>query len=86
MSDLDRAREMYVAWNEGNVDRLIDFWWDDSTWEDLPEIPDRKIIHGRENVEAHLREVMAVIGDLKTEVIDRTFSTREQALAAAAAG
>ena len=70
MSDLDRARDMYDAWNEGNVDRIIDFWWDDSTWEDLPEIPDRRIIHGRENVESHLREVMAVIGDLKMEVIE----------------
>ena len=61
---------MYDAWNEGNVDRIIDFWWDDSTWEDLPEIPDRQIIHGRKNVESHLREVMAVIGDLKMEVIE----------------
>ena len=53
-SDLDRAREMYDAWNDGNVDRMIEFWWDDATWEDAPEIPDRRIIRGRENVEANV--------------------------------
>lgn len=69
MSDLNRARDMYDAWNEGGVDRMIDFWWDDSTWEDAPEVPDRQIIRGRENVEARLREVIGVIGDLKMEVV-----------------
>ena len=49
---------------------MIEFWWDDSTWEDYPELPDRRIIHGRENVEARLREVMEVIGDLEMEVAE----------------
>lgn len=70
MSNLDRAREMYDAWNEGNVDRMIEFWWDDATWEDDPDLPDSQIFRGRENVEAHLREVIEVIGDLKMEVVD----------------
>jgi ketosteroid isomerase-like protein len=70
MSDLDRARDMYDAWNEGNVDRIIDFWWDDATWEESPEVPDREIVHGRENVEARLRELIEVMGDLQMEVIE----------------
>ena len=70
MSDLDRVREMYDAWNNGNVDRMIEFWWDDSTWEDFPEVPDRQIVRGRENVETHLREVMEVIGDMEMEVVE----------------
>jgi ketosteroid isomerase-like protein len=65
MSDLERARDMYDAWNEGGVDRMIDFWWDDASWEDYPELPDRRIIRGRANVEAHLRGVIELIGDLK---------------------
>jgi ketosteroid isomerase-like protein len=69
-SDLDRARDMYDAWNNGNVDRMIEFWWDDATWEDAPEIPDRRIIRGRENVEARLREVIQVMGDLKMGVVE----------------
>jgi ketosteroid isomerase-like protein len=61
---------MYNAWNNGNVDRMIEFWWDDATWEDAPEIPDRQIVRGRENVEARLREVIEVMGHLKMQVVD----------------
>ena len=70
MSDLGRIREMYDAWNNGNVDRMIEFWWDDAIWEEGAEMPDRRIIRGRENVEARLREVMEVIGDLEMEVVE----------------
>jgi ketosteroid isomerase-like protein len=70
MSNLERARDMYDAWNEGNVDRMIEFWWDDATWEDYPELPDHRVIQGRENVEAHLVGVIELIGDLKMEVVE----------------
>lgn len=70
MSNLDRARDMYAAWNEGNVDRMIEFWWDDATWEDYPELPDHRVIRGRENVEAHLLGIIELIGDLKMEVVE----------------
>ena len=64
------ARSMFDAWNNGNVDRMIEFWWDDATWEDPPEMPDRQAIRGRENVEAHLREVIEVMGDMELEVVE----------------
>lgn len=34
---------MYEAWNQGTVDRMIDFWAEDGDWqwEDPPEFPDR---------------------------------------------
>ena len=70
MSNLDRTRDMYDAWNNGNVDRMIEFWWDDATWEESPEVPDRKIVRGRENVEARLRELIEVMGDLEMEVVE----------------
>lgn len=69
-SNLDRARDMYAAWNEGNVESLVEFWWEDGTWEDAPEMPDRRVVCGRENVRAHLREAIEVMGDLRMEVID----------------
>jgi ketosteroid isomerase-like protein len=70
MSDLDRVREMYDAWNNGNVDRMIEFWWDDATWEDLPDAPDRQIVRGRENVEARLRDLIAMMGEMEMEVVE----------------
>ena len=38
--------------------------------EDAPETPDRRIIRGREDVEARLRDVIEVMGDLKMEVVE----------------
>jgi ketosteroid isomerase-like protein len=61
---------MFDAWNNGNVDRMIEFWWDDATWEDFPESPDRQIVRGRENVEAHLRDLIEVMGDMELEVVE----------------
>jgi ketosteroid isomerase-like protein len=70
VDNLAIAREMYVAWNEGNVERMTDFWAEDGDWrwEDPPEFPDRRVIRGREAVEAHLREMMEFIGGLQVEV------------------
>ena len=55
---------MYDAWNEGNVERMTDFWTEDGDWRwaDAPEMPGAKALAGREAVEAHLREMMTVMG------------------------
>jgi ketosteroid isomerase-like protein len=64
------ARDMYDAWNEGNVERMIDFWAEDGdwVWEDPPDFPDRRVLRGREEVEAHLRGLMEFIGGMEVEV------------------
>ena len=66
------ARAMYAAWNEGNVDRMIDFWAVDGDWrwEDAPELPDAQTVVGREAVEAHLREVMSLLGNVELTVTE----------------
>lgn len=63
------TREMHAAWNDGNIERMTDFWTDDGDWfwEDIPELPDAQKLRGREAVEARLREVMDLIGDLRLE-------------------
>ncbi len=68
--DVEIAREMFAAWNAGNVGRMIDFWSEDGdwTWEDAPEIPGARVARGREQVEAHLREVISLIGEMEIEV------------------
>jgi ketosteroid isomerase-like protein len=69
-SNVEIATDMYAAWNEGNVDRMIDFWAEDGDWrwEDAAEMPDAKVVVGREAVEAHLRELMSLLGDLQLTV------------------
>ena len=68
--DLATTREMFAAWNDSDVDRMTDFWTEDGdwTWEDAPEIPDRRVVRGREAVEAHLRDLTSLIGGLHLEI------------------
>jgi ketosteroid isomerase-like protein len=70
MDTVSVARDMYDAWNEGNVERMTDFWAEDGDWEwqDPPDFPDRRVLRGRDEVEAHLRGLMEFIGDLEVEV------------------
>ena len=70
MDNSEIAREMYEAWNQGTVDRMIDFWTEDGDWhwEDPPELPDRRVLRGREDVEAHLRDLIEFIGGMRVEV------------------
>jgi ketosteroid isomerase-like protein len=68
--DHDTARAMFDAWNSGNVDRMIEFWSEDGDWiwEDMPDAPDAQVFRGRESVEAHLREMIGVLGGMEIHV------------------
>jgi ketosteroid isomerase-like protein len=67
MNDIATARRMIDAWNDGNVDRMIEFWAQDGDWiwEDAPDFPDRKVVRGREAVEAHLRDIVNLFGEMR---------------------
>jgi ketosteroid isomerase-like protein len=66
--DLATARQMIDAWNHGNVDVMIDFWHEDGVWEDLPDVPDSRVIKGRTSIEDRLREVIEVLGEMQISI------------------
>ena len=68
--DVEIAKKMFDAWNSGNVDRMTEFWSDDGDWiwEDAPEIPDARVVRGREQVEEHLRGVIGLMGEMEIKV------------------
>jgi ketosteroid isomerase-like protein len=70
LDNLAIADEMFRAWNSGNVDRMVEFWSEDGdwTWEDPPDMPDARILRGREPVEAHLRDLIGLLGAMNVEV------------------
>jgi ketosteroid isomerase-like protein len=72
--DHDVARRMFAAWNSGNVDRMTEFWAEDGDWlyESPPDLPDARVVRGREAVEAHLRDVMETLGELEMTVDEMT--------------
>ena len=64
------TRALFEAWNEGNVERMEEFWTADGdwTWEDPPDLPDARVVKGKAQVQAHIRELMDLLGDLRAEV------------------
>jgi ketosteroid isomerase-like protein len=69
-TDHEIAQRMIAAWNSGNVDRMIEFWAEDGDWvyEDPPDLPDARVLRGREEVEAHLRDLIATLGEMELTV------------------
>jgi ketosteroid isomerase-like protein len=67
---IDTVREIYAAWNDGNVDRMIEYWAPDGDWrwEDPPHFPDARKLRGRDEVEAHLRELVRLLGDMRVDL------------------
>jgi ketosteroid isomerase-like protein len=66
--DLTSAWGLFEAWDDGDVDRMIEFWADDGDWEDPPEMPDRRVITGRDAIEAHLADLIDLVGGMRVEV------------------
>lgn len=69
-ADLAITREMFAAWNDGDIDRMDEFWAEDGdwVWEDAPEFPDADRLRGRDAVQARLREVGELLGTMRIEV------------------
>jgi ketosteroid isomerase-like protein len=68
--DHETARQMFARWNSGNVDRMTEFWAEDGDWiwEDPPDVPDARVLRGREEVEAHLRDLIEILGEMSMTI------------------
>ncbi len=44
------AEAMYAAWNESGSEGLKDFLTDDCEWHDAPDLPDARVVRGREAI------------------------------------
>lgn len=82
--DVATVRRMFDAWNDGNVDRMTDFWAEDGDWiwQDPPGIPDGGVFRGREAVEGRLREVVGLLGGMSIDVLE-VFDAGDAVVAAA---
>jgi ketosteroid isomerase-like protein len=67
--DLAITRAMFAAWNDGDIDRMDEFWAEDGDWiwDDPPEFPDAQRLRGRDAVQARFREVAELLGTLRVE-------------------
>jgi ketosteroid isomerase-like protein len=58
------------AWNEIGPESVKQFWAEDGEWHDPPNLPDSRVVRGRDAVAAYLTDQLRVVGEMKTTIID----------------
>lgn len=63
-------RPAYEAWNEGGAESIKRFLAEDVEFHDPPDLPDGRVIRGREAVAAYLASQTEVIGEMKFTIVE----------------
>jgi ketosteroid isomerase-like protein len=64
------VRQSFDAWNEGGPESAKQFWAEDFEWHDFPDLPDRRVVRGRDAVVAHLTDQLSLLGELTTTIVE----------------
>ena len=67
---LELIRRAYEAWNEGGAEATRQFWAEDVELHDPPNLPDSRVVRGRDAVAGYLTEQVRVVGDMKVTPVD----------------
>jgi ketosteroid isomerase-like protein len=68
--DVELARRAYEAWNQGGAALIKQFLAEDVEFHDPPDLPDTRVLRGRDAVAAHLANQAEVIGEMKFTIVD----------------
>ncbi|MGH2801032.1 MAG: nuclear transport factor 2 family protein [Solirubrobacterales bacterium] len=68
--DVELARRAYEAWNEGGAEMLRQFLAEDFEFRDPPNLPDSRVVRGRDAAAAYLASQVEVIGDMKFTIVE----------------
>jgi ketosteroid isomerase-like protein len=64
------VRRAYEAWNQGGPEAATPFWAEDVEFHDPPNLPDSRVVRGRDAVAAYLTDQVDVVGDMKLTLVD----------------
>ena len=75
MDEAERAaarelRERLERWNAGGLDYAREAWHEDLVWEEPPVFPDAGVHRGRAACIARMGERLALLGEVKLELLD----------------
>jgi ketosteroid isomerase-like protein len=72
MSDenVELVRRVDEAWNEGGPEALKQFLAEDFELHDPPNLPDSRVVRGRDAAAAYLTDQLKVLGDMKVTIVD----------------
>ena len=68
--NVEIARRAIEAWNEGGAGSVKQFFSAEVELHDPPDLPDSRIVRGRDAVAAYLTRQTEVIGDMKLNIVD----------------
>jgi ketosteroid isomerase-like protein len=68
--NVELARRAAEAWNEDGPESLRRFWAEDGEWHDPPNLPDSRVVRGRDAVAAYLTDQADAVGGLKFTIVD----------------
>jgi ketosteroid isomerase-like protein len=68
--NVELARRAAEAWNEDGPESIRRFWAEDGEWHDPPNLPDSRLVRGRDAVAAYLTDQADAVGGLKFTIVD----------------
>ena len=61
--NVELVRRAAAAWNEDGPESIERFWAEAGEWHDPSNLPDSRVVRGRDAVAAYLTDQARVIGD-----------------------
>ena len=68
--NVELIRRADRAWNEVGPESIKQFWAEDGEWHDPPNLPDSRVVRGRDAIASYLTEQARVVGGMKTTLVD----------------
>jgi ketosteroid isomerase-like protein len=68
--NVEVVRRAVEAWDVGGSESAKEFWAADIEWHDPPDLPDPRVVRGREAVAAYLTEQVNAVGDMDVTLVD----------------
>jgi ketosteroid isomerase-like protein len=68
--NVDLVRRATEAWNEIGPESIKQFWAEDAEWHDPPNLPDSRVVRGRDGIASYQDDQVGVVGRLKLTIVD----------------
>jgi len=68
--NVELYRRTIDAWNESGPGSARHLWAEDGEWHDPPNLPDSRVVRGRDAVAAYLTDQVRVVGMVKVTIVD----------------
>ena len=68
--NVEIVRRAVEVWDQNGSESAKEFWAKDIDWHDPPDLPDPRVVRGRDAVAAYLTEQVTAVGDMDVSLVD----------------